>query len=230
LPWLYFLPKCVLASIICLVVFSLLVEVPPDIAYYWKMSAWVDLSLMTLTLVFSIVWDIEVGVVVSLIISLLLVVHRSSKARMTILGRIPGTDRWKPINENPEAEENVPGALIVRIRENLDFANTAQLKERLRRLELYGVQKTHPSEDPRRKEASVLIFHMADVETCDASAAQIFYELLDEYKRRRVGLFITHLSPGPRETFSKAGIVDLLGTEAFRQTVAEATTVVEASR
>jgi MFS superfamily sulfate permease-like transporter len=185
---------------------------------------------MTLTLVFSIVWDIEVGVVVSLIISLLLVVHRSSKARMTILGRIPGTDRWKPINENPEAEENVPGALIVRIRENLDFANTAQLKERLRRLELYGVQKTHPSEDPRRKEASVLIFHMADVETCDASAAQIFYELLDEYKRRHVGLFITHLSPGPRETFSKAGIVDLLGTEAFRQTVAEATTVVEASR
>ena len=34
---------------------------------------------------------------------------------------MPGTDRWKPILENPEAEENVPGALIVRIRENLDF-------------------------------------------------------------------------------------------------------------
>ena len=43
--------------------------------------------------------------------------------------------------------------------------------ERLRRLELYGVQKTHPSETPRRKEASVLVFHMADVETCDASYA-----------------------------------------------------------
>lgn len=49
------------------------------------MSAWVDLSLMTLTFVFSIVWNVEVGVVVSLIISLLLVVHRSSKTRMTIL-------------------------------------------------------------------------------------------------------------------------------------------------
>ena len=50
-----------------------------------RMGAWVDLTLMTLTFVFSIVWDVEVGVVVSLIISLLLVVHRSSKARMTIL-------------------------------------------------------------------------------------------------------------------------------------------------
>jgi hypothetical protein len=36
-------------------------------------------------------------------------------------GRIPGTDRWKPINEIPEAEENISGVLIVRIRENLDF-------------------------------------------------------------------------------------------------------------
>lgn len=52
------------------------------------MSAWVDLALMSLTFVFSIIWDVEVGVVVSLIISLLLVVHRSSRARMTILVRL----------------------------------------------------------------------------------------------------------------------------------------------
>ena len=43
-------------------------------------------------------------------------------------GRIPGTDRWKPINENPEAEEDVPGVMIIRLREDLYFANTAQLK------------------------------------------------------------------------------------------------------
>ncbi|KAF8058779.1 sulfate anion transporter [Lyophyllum atratum] len=230
LPWLYFLPKCVLASIICLIVFSLLVETPHDVMYYWRMGAWVDLALMSLTFVFSIVWDVEVGVIVSLIISLLLVVRRSSRARMAILGRIPGTDRWKPINENPEAEESVEGALIIRIRENLDFANTAQLKERLRRLELYGIHKSHPSEDPRRQQASVLVFHMADVESIDASAAQIMYELLEEYKSRGVGLFITHLAPGPRETFVKAGIVDLLGADAFRENVADAIALIERSR
>jgi len=106
-----------------------------------------DLTLVFLTFFFSIVYNVEVGIVVSLIISLLLVVHKSSRARMTILvsrtpifvkvrmltkdplqGRIPGTDRWKPINEVPEVEEDVSGALIVRIKENLDFANTAQLK------------------------------------------------------------------------------------------------------
>ncbi|KAJ6491661.1 sulfate anion transporter [Mycena vitilis] len=230
LPWLYYLPKCVLSAIICLVVFSLLREAPHDVAYYWKMKAWVDLSLMFLTFFCAIIWNIEVGIMLSLIASLLLVVHRSSKTRMTILGRIPGTDRWKPINENPEAEEDVPGALIVRIRENLDFANTAQLKERLRRLELYGIGKSHPSEEPRRQQATVLVFHMADVETCDASAVEMFYELCEEYKSRQVRLFITHLRPRPLAMFSKAGIFELLGNEAFQLNVADAMTRVEGGR
>jgi hypothetical protein len=59
---------------------------------------------------------------------------------------------------------NVEGFLVFGF-----LANTAQLKERLRRLELYGPERIHPSEDPRRQQADVLVFHMADVETCDAS-------------------------------------------------------------
>ena len=42
-------------------------------------------------------------------------------------GRIPGTSKWKPVNENPEAEEDVPGALIVRLRDNLDFGSSVCL-------------------------------------------------------------------------------------------------------
>ncbi|EKM81234.1 hypothetical protein AGABI1DRAFT_112909 [Agaricus bisporus var. burnettii JB137-S8] len=229
LPWMYYLPKCVLAVVITLIIFSLLAETPHDVVYYWRMGAWIDLGLMFLTFVCSIVYNVEVGIVVSLIISLLLLVHRSSKTRMTILGRVHGTDRWRPVNEDPEAEEDVPGVLVIRIRENLDFANTAQLKERLRRMELYGPIKTHPSEAPMRQETTVIVFHMADVDKCDASAMQIFYELLEEYKVRGVDLFITHLKNKPQRQFMQAGIWDLLGADAFRQTVADAISIVEAS-
>lgn len=92
------------------------------------MGAWVDLAIMGMTFTLSIVWNLEAGIVISMVVSLLLVVHRSSQTRMTILGRIRGTDRWKPLKENPDAEEPTPGVLIVRIRESLDFANTSQLK------------------------------------------------------------------------------------------------------
>lgn len=47
----------------------------------------------------------------------------SALADTVLQGRIPGTDRWKPLKENPEAEESVAGALIVRIRESLYFGN-----------------------------------------------------------------------------------------------------------
>ncbi|KAH9910992.1 sulfate anion transporter [Epithele typhae] len=227
LPYLYYLPKCVLASIICLIVFSLLGELPHDAKFYLKMRAWIDLLLMSLTFFLTIIWNVEIGIAVSVVISLLLVVHRSSRPRMTILGRIPGTDRWKPIDENPDAEEDASGVLIVRIRENLDFANTAQLKERLRRLELYGHDKHHPADEPHRHAANVLVFHLADVETIDASAVQIFYELVETYKNRGVGLYITHLRPAPRAQFAAAGVVRLLGDEAFCRDVASAMAEVE---
>ncbi|KAI0753444.1 sulfate anion transporter [Daedaleopsis nitida] len=229
LPWLYYLPKCVLASIICLIVFSLLSELPHDAKFYWKMRAWIDLLLMSLTFFLTIIWNVEIGIAVSVVISLLLVVRRSSRTRMTILGRIPGTDRWKPVDENPEAEEDATGVLIVRIRENLDFANTAQLKERLRRLELYGHDKHHPADEPHRHDAIVLVFHLADVDSVDASAAQIFYELAETYKSRGVGLYITHLKRGPRESFETAGIVGLLGEDAFLKDVASAMARIEQS-
>jgi MFS superfamily sulfate permease-like transporter len=49
------------------------------------MRAWIDMTLMGLTFFLTIIWSVQVGVTVSLIISLLLVVRRSSRTRMTIL-------------------------------------------------------------------------------------------------------------------------------------------------
>lgn len=88
----------------CLVLISLLAEIPEALEYYWRsvdsfwqvldtlnrafadrMRAWIDLALMFLTFTLTIVWSVEVGVAVSIVISLLLVIHRSSKARLMIL-------------------------------------------------------------------------------------------------------------------------------------------------
>ncbi|KAJ7470764.1 sulfate anion transporter [Mycena latifolia] len=205
---------------ICLVVFSLLREAPHDIAYFWKyvlscqrlprliipfrMSAWADISLIFLTFFSAIFWNLEVAAMLSMIVSLLLVVHGSSKARMTILGRIPGTERWEPLNEHPEAVEDVSGALIDQIRENLDFANTALFSERLRRLELYGIGKSHPSEEPRRKQATVV--------------------------SRKVRIFITHLRPKPLVMFVKAGMFEVLDPEALQINVADAIALIQGGR
>ena len=68
-----------------MVVYSILIEAPHDIIFYWKMGAWIDFALMSLTFFATIIWNVEVGVLLSVTISLLLVVHKSGKTRMTIL-------------------------------------------------------------------------------------------------------------------------------------------------
>lgn len=51
---------------------------------------------------------------------------------------------------------------LISVRSN--SANAGALKEKLRRLERYGKGKHHPSQLPIRSEASVIIFHLGDVE------------------------------------------------------------------
>lgn len=93
------------------------------------MNSYADLTLCILTFFASVIWNVEVGIVVSLIVSLLLVVHRSGRVSMVILGRTPGTNQWKPIDENSAAEDEEDGVLIVRVKEaTLDFANTGKMK------------------------------------------------------------------------------------------------------
>ncbi|OWT39498.1 endoplasmic reticulum protein [Cryptococcus neoformans Bt1] len=227
LPYLYYLPKAVLAAIVTVVVYAILNEAPHEILYFWRMGAWTDFLQMVGTFFLTLCFSIELGLVASVVFSLILVIQSTSQPRIKIIGRVPGTNEWVPIDEDESAQEEIPGVLVVRIRENLSFANTGQLKERLRRLELYGMDKSHPSDEPRRESAKALILHMGDVEQIDASATQILYELMKAYHERGVGVHFAHLRPGQVKAFGIAGITDIVGPSHFHQDLSNAMREVE---
>lgn len=92
----------------------------------------------------TLIYDVKTGILLSVGVSLVLTVKDATAIRVRILGRDPQTRHWQPIdprttnadNDELEAEEEIPGILIVRIRESLCFANVGGLKEQLRRLEM----------------------------------------------------------------------------------------------
>lgn len=62
----------------------------------------------------------------------------------------------------------------------------------------------------------MLVFHLGDVEKIDASALQIFREIILEYKTREVEVWICHVKPTRLQLFERAGIVAVVGRgEAF---------------
>lgn len=218
MPMFYYLPKAVLSSIITVIMYTLLQEAPHDINFFWRVRGYADLLLMALVFVFTLVVSIEFGISVGVAISLLRVIKHSQSPRIQVLGRVPGTKEYVPVDENAEEVEHVDGFLLVRIPEPLIFANTGQLKDRLRRLELYGNTRVHPSEPPRRsaEHNARIIFDCNGMSGIDAAAAQIFAEIVSDYVDRGVAVYFVRVNRKSKRVWSlfvDSGIVALVGGE-----------------
>lgn len=202
---------------ISVVAYSLIEEAPHDIAFFFRIRGWMELALMSIIFLSTIFYSLTLGMALGVGISVLLVIKHSTRPRIQILGRIPGTNRF----ENAEADganlEFIEGCLIVKIPEPLTFANTGELKARLRRLELYGSSDAHPALPRLRSQESNrnVIFDIHGVTSIDGSGTQVLEEIVRKYRERNVRVFF---SRGPTNRSSpvwikmeNSGIVDLCG-------------------
>ena len=214
---------------ISVVAYSLIEEAPHDIAFFFRIRGWTELGLMAIIFISTIFYSLTLGMALGVGISVLMVIKHSTRPRIQILGRLPGTNRF----ENAEAEDSnlefVEGCLIVKIPEPLTFANTGELKSRLRRLELYGTSGAHPALPRLRSQESNrnVIFDIHGVTSIDGSGTQVLEEIVRSYRERGVRVFF---SRGPLSKknqvwrmMESSGIVKLCGGEGhFVRDVEEA--------
>lgn len=187
-------------------------------------------TILLATIFFSLSFGMAIGVG----LSLLQVIRHATRPRIQILGRIPGTNRFENAESNPEHLEFIEGCLIVKIPEPLTFANTGELKTRLRRLELYGTSLAHPAlprltgEEWNRN----MIFDIHGVTSLDGSGAQVLEEIVRDYRQRGVRIFFSR-GPGHDsevgQLLRRSGIVELAGGQHhFVDDVHEALKLTEA--
>lgn len=217
LPYFYYIPKAVLSGMVSVVAYSLIEECPHDIKFFFKIRGWTELFLMFVIFVATVFYSLSVGIALGIGLSLLQLIRHATKPRIQILGKIPGTtNQFENAELNPENIEYIEGCLIVKIPEPLTFANTGELKTRLRRLEQYGTNKAHPSLPRVRLEENNrnVIFDVHGVTKIDGSGTQVFAEIVEEYVKRGIRVIFCRL-PHRRSkvflAFERAGIVDLCG-------------------
>ncbi|KAF9085926.1 hypothetical protein BGX27_003297 [Mortierella sp. AM989] len=221
LPYFFYLPKAVLAGIICVAALSLLSEAPHDIKFMWRIQAWSDLGLLLLTFIATITVSIEAGTLIAIALSFLLVIKTSTYPRITIMGRMSGTrGKFRPIKDYPGVAEHIDGVLIIKVEEALYFANTGQLKDRLHRLEVFGDMSVHPSEEAYLNPVSHVIFDVENMPSLDASAAQILLEIVDAYHARDIRVYFVKLRENSHRLFIKSKLLERAGGEShlFRRT------------
>ncbi|KAL4897340.1 sulfate transporter family-domain-containing protein [Aspergillus ambiguus] len=215
LPYLYYLPKAVLCSMISVVAFSLIEECPHDLAFFIRLRGWTELALMCLIFVSTIFYSLELGIALGIGLSILILIRHSTKPRIQILGKVAGTsDRFDNAELHPENVELVDSALIVKIPEPLTFANTGDLKNRLRRLELYGTNRAHPSLPRTRppEHNQNVIFDVHGVTSIDGSGTQVLYDIVDGYASQGVRVFFCRIpTRNVFRMFERSGIVERCG-------------------
>ena len=219
LPYFYYLPKGVLSAMVSVVAYSLIEECPHDIRFFIRIKGWVELSLMSIIFLATVFYSITLGIAIGIGLSLLAVVKHATKPRIQILGKVPGTaNQFENAETAPEHIEYIEGCLIVKIPEPLTFANTGELKTRLRRLEQYGTSMAHPSLPRVRHEEhnKNVVFDVHGVTSIDGSGTQVLTEIVESYVRGGTRVIFCRMPKRRSKVFQqfvRSGIVQMCGGE-----------------
>lgn len=152
-----------------------------------------DLIGLTVGFVATLLLGIEVGIIVAVVASMLVVFARMSKPHVATLGRIPGSTSYRNVRRFPEVE-TTPGVHVLRIDAAMSFANATFVK----RLVLDAAAEL--TDEPR-----ALVLDCSGINDIDATGADTMDEILTEIEDLPVQLHLSDVKGPVRDVLIRAG-------------------------
>src|SRR6478609_1581510 len=123
------LPKPVLAALIIEAVVMGMMNVPEmrRLARVQRFDFWIAVAAIAGTLVFGVL----AGVIIGIGLSLVWLISVATRPRIPVLGRQPGTQVFRGLDEHPD-DEQIPGLAIIRLDGGLFFATSDAFEDRVR--------------------------------------------------------------------------------------------------
>jgi high affinity sulfate transporter 1 len=143
------------------------------------------------------------GIALGVVISLLLLIYRTSHLNGAILGKLPGEQAYRDVRLHPEAQV-YPGLLIFNPAGNLFFASVGQFERDLKA----ALAQASPPIRQVLVDASSITF-------VDSSACEVLLRLIPQLKDERVSVAFAHVRDPVRDTLRRAGLVDVVGAGSF---------------
>lgn len=149
---------------------------------------------------------IELGILVAVVASMLVVFARMSMPHSAVLGHVDGTTSYRNVERFPEAHTR-DGVRIVRIDAALSFVNAVNVKK------LLLAQADAIGHEPR-----ALVVDASGINDIDATGADMLRELLGEIADRGVTVHLTDVKGPVRDVLRRSGIWDALGDRIHSST------------
>ena len=197
-PLLTSLPQATLAATIIVAVLSL-VDVTAIRHVYDYSKA--DFLAMATTILVTLLWGVEQGVVAGVGLSLFLHLYRTSKPHMAVVGRVPGTEHFRNIERHRVLIE--PHILSIRVDESLYFANSRYLEDRIAELVA------------DRPDIEHVILMCSAVNAIDASALESLEQINHRLKEAGVTFHLTEVKGPVMDRLKRADFLHHLTGRVF---------------
>ena len=206
-PLFYYLPKAILASVIMVAVFGLIDY--KEAIHLWK-SDRTDFWMLAITFIATLSLGIEIGIGIGVLLSLAMVIYKTTQPHVAILGQVPNTHFYRNVERFGQTIER-KDLLIIRFDAQLYFANVNFVKDTL---ETYIKQKGRTLE--------AVILNADSTNNIDSSAVHALEEISGNLKERGLNLYLTGVKGPVRDALGKSHSIDIIGRENFFMSVQEA--------
>ena len=200
-PLFYHLPKTVLAAIIMVAVFGLIDFTYPVRLFNKRKDEFVVLLITFLT---TLTVGITEGIILGVLISIGLMIYRTSQPHYAVLGRIKDSTHYRNVRRFDKEVSIDPEVLFFRFDGQLYFGNKDYFKTELTQ-----------AIESRGNELKGIVLSVEAINYIDSSAAHMLRQLFIQLENK--GIKITISGPiGPiRDILKRSEIVDLIGKQSF---------------
>lgn len=198
------LPQPVLAAIVLMAVTGLIkINV---LKHLWNFSR-VEFAVSMAAMLGVLGSGILRGVLIGAVLSLLMLLRRSSRPNTTELGRVPGTSFFASLQRHPENQVE-SRALIFRTEGSILYFNADYVCDRLMEL----LQR-------RTDKVQLVIFFMGMVPTVDLAGAELLMDLHKTLRAQGIDFQLAEARGEVREALRRVGYVESCGKVEANQTV-----------
>jgi len=195
-PLFYYLPNAILAAIIMVAVFGLIDTQFPVLLWKTKKE---DFLMLAISFGVTLGLGIKEGIGVSVTMSLLAMIYRSTKPHFAILGKMPNSKEYRNIHRFKEVEVR-DDILVFRYDADIYFANTNHFIDTI----TAEVEKKGPS-------LKLIILHGGSIAHIDTTAYQALSELIEDLHKNGIEFNLTYVIGPTRDFLSKIGLKNLIG-------------------
>ena len=207
-PVFYYLPKAILAAIIIVAVFGLLdFSVPSQLLKSSKR----ELIILNITLLVTATVGIKEGVLIGIVLSVAMLIYRSTKPHIAVLGKVPNTHFYRNLKRFEGLLEVQDEVLIIRFDAQLFFANVQYFKDKL---EEFVSKKGDKLEQ--------IIIDGESINSVDSSAVYSLKEVIEKYKKANIKVIFTGMKGPVRDVLERSEIITDIGYNSCFMSVQEA--------